>query len=130
MCDSIEGASLSDPDHYTNAAIEDELVYSLYGVTTLILQGSKDGFPIRQKYVEQAKKNLYRINVFQPIPIFVINTSDLPPSLKKELEKIMHYPKQLEEIITGAVCRILEDVNPRYFRISGIRRNIKWRIDP
>ena len=93
----------------TPAAIEDELIYSLYAATTLFLHGSNKIFPIRQKYVEQAKNILYRINLFQPVPIFVINISDIPPSLQKQLEKITLSQKR--DVITGAVARILEDID-------------------
>lgn len=131
LYDSVGGKPSSISGYfYTNAAIEDELVNSLFGVTTPMLDEENMIQPIRQKYVEQAKKILFRINIFQPVPLFVINSSDLPLGLRKELERITHYPEQLEEIVTGAVSRILEDVNPRYFRVSGVRTNIRWRIDP
>ena len=130
LCDSVDGFQSSFPRYCTNAAIEDDLVCSLYGVTTPFLDEDYKIRPIRQKYVEQAKAILYRINVFQPVPVFVINSSDLPKSLRRELEKFVNYPEQFDEIIMGAVSRILEDVNPRYFRVSGVRRSIRWRIDP
>jgi hypothetical protein len=117
-----------DPDvQYTLAAIEDELVYTLYSVITLFLNHNNI-FPIRQKYIEQAENILYHINLFQPVPVFVINISDIPGSLRKELERITSSEKR--KVITGAVARILEDLDPRYFRISGVRRNIEWRIEP
>ncbi|HZD36724.1 MAG TPA: hypothetical protein VE130_16080 [Nitrososphaeraceae archaeon] len=127
LCDKRD---INDDPQYTLAAIEDEIVYSLYGATTLFLHEGNKIFHIRQKYVEQAKIILFRINVFQPIPVFVINLSDLSPSLKRELKQIMRCPEILEEVVTNAVARILEDVNPKYFRVSGVRRNIIWRFDP
>lgn len=113
---------------YTIAAIEDELVYALQAVTTPFLNDSNKIVPIRQKYIEQAKRLLYRINVFQPVPVFIINISDIPLSLQKQIERISLSEKY--EVITCVVSRILEDVNPRYFRINGVCRNIRWRIEP
>ena len=98
--------------HSTPLPIEDEIVYSLYGATTLFLSDGNKIFPIRRKYVEQAKKILHHINVFRPVPVFVINMSDISPTLKRELEKITQ--SEIREVITGAVARILEDVDPRF----------------
>ena len=114
--------------HYTLAAIEDELVYSLYSVTSPFLYDSNKIVPIRQKYIEQAKNILYRTNVFQPVPDFVINLSDIPLSIRTELGKITSH--EIDMAVTGAIARIYEDLDPRYFRISVVRRNIKWRIEP
>jgi hypothetical protein len=112
LCDKRD---INDDPQYALAAIEDEIVYSLYGATTLFLHEGNKIFHIRQKYVEQAKKILFRSNVSQHIPVFVINLSDLSPSLNRELKQIMHCPEILEEIVTNTCTLRNKNSHGRYF---------------
>lgn len=63
--------------------------------------------------------------------IFVINTSDLTPTLCSELEQLKRSdPKGFDELVTEGVQTILEGINKRYFHIAGLPYKVTWRFDP
>jgi hypothetical protein len=94
---------------------------------------------IIDKYHEQAKSVLYRINLYdfsaidiaadESKGIFVINTSDLSPTLYNELEQLRGSdPKAFDEVVTEAVQTILEGINKRYYHIAGLPYKVTWRF--
>ena len=108
----------------TVAAVEDKLVMLISSYNTAEID--EEGIHITWQYLEQAKALIYRINVYDPLPEFVIFTSDLPRWLLEELgrcEKVT-----MKRIITNVVRRIYESVDPEYFHTNGIYGKIRWRF--
>ena len=99
-----------------------------------------DALEISYKYHERAKSVLYRINLYdlsaiditadESKGIFVINTSDLSPSLRDELEQLkVSDPKGFDELVTEVVQTILEGMNKRYYHIAGLPYKVTWRFE-
>lgn len=106
------------------AAIEDRLVATISSHNTADID--QDGMHIKWPYLDQAKALIYRINVYDPLPEFVIFTSDLPRWLLEELGRCGK--AAMKRIITNAVRRIYESVDPDYFHINGIYGKVRWRL--
>jgi hypothetical protein len=97
---------------------------------------------ISHKYHERAKSVLYRINLYnlsaidvrgatQSKGIFVINTNDLLPPLRNELEQLKRSdPRGFDEIVTEAIQTLLEGINERYYHIAGLSYKVTWRFEP
>jgi hypothetical protein len=117
-----------DSKQWTTAALEDELAFCLCSVK-LYFKDTKE-IHIIHKYYDQAESMIYRINVWQPPPVFVINLSDLTPKLKNELENLLVTPETLNRVVIHAICRIFENIDERYYHLSGIMNRIKWRFEP
>jgi hypothetical protein len=99
--------------HYTIAALEDELLKEFFS--------SKKN---QQFYYAQAEYFIRRINVYDPLPIFVLHYEDVPEELVKELESLGKV--MMKKVITNVVRRIYETVDPDYYHISGIYGKVKW----
>lgn len=98
-------------------------------------------FQSANKYHEKAKSVLYRINLydFSAVDIatcnsggiFVINTSDLSPTLYDELEQLKSSdPRAFDELVTESVQTLLEGVNKRYYHVAGLPYRVIWRFEP
>ena len=106
------------------AAIEDKLVLTISSHNTFEIY--ENVIYIKWDYLDQAAALIYRINLYDPLPEFVIFTSDLPRWLLEELgrcEKVT-----MKRIITNVVRRIYESVDPEYFHINGIYGKVRWRF--
>jgi hypothetical protein len=106
---------------YTIAALEDELVRIITSHNVFYLEEVDDSgnkcIRIKWDYLDKAKALIYKINICDPLPEFVIFTEDIPNGLLEELNrqgKIM-----MKMIITNAVRRIYESINPEYFYTNG-----------
>lgn len=108
--------------YYTTAALKDRLTKQLS--STLETNGNSENTVY--KYHEYAKKLLYKINIFKPIPIFEISIVDLSQELIKEFQ--MLHDETLNEIVIDAISRLYECVDFDYYRTSEIRGKIKWRF--
>jgi hypothetical protein len=75
--------------HYTVAALEDELVRLLSSKCTAeVVEQEEDGnqwIYISHPYLQQAQHLLYKVNVYHPLPKFVIFPEDIPKGLVNEL---------------------------------------------
>jgi hypothetical protein len=102
---SAKAKSISGLVYSSRSALKDELVYQLSSTVKMNLKT----FEIISKYHEQAKSVLYRINLYdfsaidiaadKSKGIFVINTSDLSPTLCNELEQLKGSdPKAFDEV--------------------------------
>ena len=115
--------------YYTPAAIEDELLFTLSSKDEY--EFYEDKYGNRQKhsfhpYLNQAEGLIYKINVYDPLPEFVIWQNDIPFALAEALQdlgKVM-----MKRVITNVVRRIYESVNPEYYHKNGIHGKIKWRL--
>ena len=106
---------LSACTNYTVSALEDELL-------KVFLSSKKNS----RFYYAQAEFLIRRINVYDPVPIFVLRTEDIPEGLANELQglgKVM-----MHKVITNVVRRIYESVDPDYFHINGIWGKVKWHL--
>jgi hypothetical protein len=99
--------------NYTTAAIEDELLKSF-------LCSEKN----QRFYYAQAEYFIRRINIYNPLPIFVLHTEDIPDELANELQSLGKVTR--DRTITNVVRRIYQSVDPDYFAINGIYGMVKW----
>ncbi len=127
----------SGPVYLSRSALKDELTYQLSSTVKMNLKT----FEIIDKYHEQAKSVLYRINLydFSAIEIasakskgvFIINTSDISLALYHELLRLKNSdPKGFDELVTEAIQTILEGINKRYYHIAGLPYEVPWRFEP
>jgi hypothetical protein len=129
--DSLEkGMNMTfDSKQWTPAALEDELTFCLCSVKLYFIKDTKE-IHIIHKYYDQGESMIYRINLWQPPPVFVINVSDLTLRLNKELKKLMISPEALNGVVIQSIGRIFENIDERYFHLSGIMNRIRWRFEP
>lgn len=80
-----------------------------------------------RKYLCQAEELIYRIPISRPIPPFIINLSDLPEWMVKQLESCNK--RTLEYVVKSAVGRIFEAINLDYYTIS-VARSLQVKIQP
>ena len=104
---SIEVRQPKEFDEYyyelcTEARIEDILKHAL-------LTSRPNG----RFYYAQADFFLNKINIYQPVPIFVIHSKDIPESLAKHIDCLGEEIKK--RIVTNVVRRIYESVDPYLF---------------
>ena len=79
----------------------------------------------KRKYEEQAKWLMHRLLVYRPALAFIINLSDLSTRIKEELAALNN--ELLNDVMLAVICRIFENIDERYFRLSA-RRFLKWEI--
>lgn len=99
--------------NYTTAALEDECLKAF-------LTSEKN----QRFYYAQAEYYIRRINVYKPLPIFVLYTEDIPEALTNELQSLDETAR--DDIITNVVRRIYQAVDPDYFAVSGVWSKVKW----
>jgi hypothetical protein len=120
----------------SRGTLKDELTYQLSSAARMDLKT----FETIDKYHERAKSVLYRINVYdlsaidiatvKSKGIFVINTSDISPSLYHELETLKESdPSGFDGLVTEAVQTILEGINKRYYHIASLPYKVTWRFE-
>jgi hypothetical protein len=115
----------------TTAAIKDELTHQLSSTCSSKIDEKTHAIHFTHKYYEQAEFVLYRINLYKPPPVFIINTSDLTSKLQNELEQLYKScPNTFDRLVTEAVQEILESINQRYYHISNIAHKVCWRFEP
>ena len=115
--------------HYTPAALEDELTFLLSSKTECDVILDEDGewyiHPFHP-YINQAERLIYKINIYNPLPVFVIWPSDIPLGLAKALEGLGKIA--MKRVITNAVQRLYESVNPTYYHTNCIHGKVRWRF--
>jgi hypothetical protein len=114
---------------YTVAALEDELVRILCSKNSADIIEEGDGsinIYIHWMYIEQAESLIYRTNICQPPQEFVIWEEDIPENLAKAFEALGRV--ETKRVVTDAVRRIYESVDPEYFHINGVYGKIEWKI--
>jgi hypothetical protein len=130
---NINNATKKDKVSYelwSTAAIKDELTFQLSSACSLKIDENAQVY-ITHKYYDRADFVLYRINVYNPPPIFVINRSDITPKLQIHLEQLhKSSPDTFDRLVTDAVQSILEGVNKRYYHVSNIAYKVCWRFEP
>lgn len=112
---------------YTVAELEDELVRLLSSNYTTEVVEQEDGSQwiyIFHPYMQQAEHLLYKINLYQPLPKFVIFTEDIPAGLARELENLGKV--KMNKVITNVVRRLYESVDFDYYHTNGIYGKVKW----
>jgi len=83
---------------------------------------------LRRLYEEQARYKMYRIPVFRPPPIFVVQLKHLDERLKKELSELSRETKDF--VVREAVERIYERVDRRFFLLSVKDSDLlHWRLE-
>lgn len=81
---------------------------------------------IFRPYQNQAEGLLYRINVGEYPPEFVIWEEDIPEELIRTLRKLGLVTMKM--IVTEAVRRLYESVDSDYFHTNGLYNKIRWRF--
>jgi hypothetical protein len=125
-------------DDWSDSKIEDELMLNLSSYAESIVYRYYDNNEKREigeslviyyPYQEQARENLYKINLCNRPVIFEIYQCHLHPKLQKELFKIKQIDNnRYEKIVTNSVKRLYESENFEYFHTSGIRGKIFWKM--
>jgi hypothetical protein len=121
--------SISKKNSLSVGGIKDELTYQLSSKCII----NWKTLEFTHKYIERAEFVLYRINLWDPAtpPVFVINTSDLTPSLRTELERLKSSsPRQFDKIATESIQTLFEGINERYYHVAGLPYKVSWRLDP
>lgn len=120
-----------DGDEWTTAAVKDELTFQLSSTCSFKIDEKTQAIHITHKYYDQADFVLYRINVYKPQPVFIINLSDITPKLQNQLEELYKSsPEIFDSVVTDAVQSILESINQRYYHVSDIAYKVRWRFEP
>ena len=125
-----ESEKVVDRNYWTTECAKDELFLNLARVEETITKKGEDNIKILRvkKYYRQARGLMRWIPIARPPPDFVINTSDLTPEVKQEIESLIPYPKTLQEVTHDAVGRIFENLDFRYYHLS-IARNLRVRFE-
>jgi hypothetical protein len=134
---SAKARSRSRLGDLSRGALKDELTYQLASASKMDLKT----FEIKDKYHEQAKSVLYRINLYNlsainkatadSKAIFVINTSDITKTLYHELEQLQETdPKGFDELVTESIQSLMKGINERYYHVSDVAYRVTWRFDP
>lgn len=110
---------------WNNARIVDELLYVLK--TTCIEIDYNTGHR-RSKYERQGEFILYRINLYKPAPVFILYANDLVQDSQLERELSGLDDESLDDVMTEAIYRLLDELNTSEFKIEVLRRNIRWEI--
>lgn len=114
---------------YTESALEDEIVYLLLSnieCEILIDEVRQEHILVFHPYINQAEHLLYQTNIKDPVPPFVIWENDIPLDLAVELRRLGKVA--MKKVITNAVRRIYETVDPEYYHKNGIHGKVKWRF--
>jgi hypothetical protein len=113
----------------SNAAIRDELSFRLSSAATYEITKDKH-IIINRKYYDRAGYVLYRLHIWATPPVFIINTSDLSPQLRDELDQLKNCdPNKFNKTVTEAIESLMEGINNRYYNVSGIAYKVSWRFD-
>jgi hypothetical protein len=110
-----------DNEEWTTECLIDELFFSLVKIREYITnsKGRKIRVP---KYYRRARDILKWIPISRPAPVFIINISDLPERILKELKQVKESDARAY-ILTQAVGRIFENVDFKCYHLS-IARNL------
>ena len=114
-----------EPLSWTRAKLIDELLY--FFRTTDIDLDYKTGHR-RSKYEKQGEFILYRINLYKPPPVFVLNYSDLQPGSQLEMELSGLDDEGLDDVMRESIYRLLDELNTSKYKVDVLRRNIRWEI--
>ena len=129
--DSEPNCLNSTCEPWTTNYIKDELTFQLSRTKSFLTDEKTQEILTINKYHKRAEFVLYRINVYELPPEFLINRSDLTPRLQNELEQLhKNSPKIFEKMVTESVQTILESVNQRYYHVNGIPYKVRWRFVP
>lgn len=101
--------------YFTHSALEDKLLY--------VLLSSKNG----RFYYAQADFFLNKINLYKPLPVFKLFSSDIPEPLAREIDNLGE--QESDRLITNVVRRIYQSIDSEYFHVNGIHGKVKWFIE-
>jgi hypothetical protein len=114
---------------YTEVALAEELTFRLSSFNACHVEEDLDNnmyIRIHHPYLQQAEANLYKCNIYEYPPQFVIFKDDLPKWLVDALAALDKVA--MKRIITDAVRRIYESVDPEYFHMNGIYGKVNWTV--
>jgi hypothetical protein len=133
---SAKAKSKFDLIYSSRSALKDELVYQLSSCIKINWNTLETFY----KYHDRAKSVLYRINLYdlsvidiradQSKGIFIINISDLLPTLRNQLEQLRRSDlRGFDELVTEAIQTLLEGIDQRYYHVAGLAYKVTWRFD-
>jgi hypothetical protein len=117
---------ISDEEYWTTEYIVDRLFFEMTESRD-DAQGWEDYQHTgqRKKYYCRAH-DVIKMAAGRPIPIFVINTSDLTTRLKKELSELKE--ETLDYVVSEAVGRVCENVNSKMYHLT-LKKCLGWRFE-
>jgi exonuclease V gamma subunit len=116
----------NDNEEWTTECVVDELFFSLVKKSECITNDKGRTIHIR-KYYFRAREILKWIPISKPAPIFIINITDLPEKIIKELEQVKEN-ETITYILTQAVGRIFENLDFKCYHMS-IARKLSVRLE-
>jgi hypothetical protein len=84
------------------------------------------GLYVFHPYLNQAEGLIYKINVYRPLPVYVIWKADIPAALTKGLSTLGKIA--MKRVITEVVRGIYESVDADYYHANGLHGKIYWRF--
>lgn len=84
------------------------------------------GLYLFHPYLNQAEGLIYKINVYCPLPVYVIWNEDIPAALTEALLTLGK--NSMKRVITEAVRGIYESVDADYYHANGLHGKICWRF--
>jgi hypothetical protein len=116
-------------EYWTTECLVDQLSLNLCSSKQTILTDYGKTITIR-KYYAQARQLMKWVPIAKlPSNEFVINISDIPPDVRKEIENLGNNPKTLQYVLTQAAGRIFENLDFEYYHLS-VARNLRVRFEP
>ena len=106
-------------DEWTIEYFIDELFLYLANTKECVTNGKGKSIYIR-KYYHRARDIIKSIPIWRPLPVFIINISDLPDRIVKEFEAITDN-KTRAYVLTQAVERIFENLDFEYYHLSIVK---------
>jgi|SRR5215208_6077027 len=108
-----------DNERWTTECLVDELFLYLANFKEIIENNQGQTLEVK-KYSQQANGLIPRIPVAKPTPTFIIYLSNLTPKLIQELKHCCKEERRY--VVMQAVGRIFENINPRLYHLSIIRK--------
>jgi hypothetical protein len=115
-------------DDFTQSALTDKLTLALSSKLECNVFEDEDGQPylsLFRPYLNQAEGLIYRMNVYNPPPDFVIEENDIPNALAQAIHDLGNFA--MNKIITEAIRRLYESVDHDYFHANSLYGKICWR---
>jgi hypothetical protein len=120
MCSNLN--KINNPDELTPSRISNELFLQLIRSRH---QDNGTG-ELRRSYLEQARDLIYKIPVFNPIPVFQISLNDIrDDKIRYELANLGD--SDLDRVMRDSIGPIFECIDEHYYNLS-VRKLLQWEI--
>jgi hypothetical protein len=120
MCSNLN--VINNSDELTLSRVSNELFLQLIRTRH---QDNGSG-ELKRSYLEQARDLIYKIPVFNPIPVFQVRLDDTPDDkIRHELANLGD--SDLDQVIRDSIGPIFECIDEHYYNLS-VRKLLQWEI--